>query len=196
MNSCGGQLLSGLVERDSRSWILGYSVKEKEPDKHCPHGFLCLLLQSRVKLLEKITKEHEQYSEDVKELRLCLNGATEKLNSCIGEATKSSAEHKLKALKVLKQYNSDKEPGLCVLHACICFSNHKRVYLRKELHKQIKVVIVTWARGEQLYQVLKLLVHSVLLCVAWVTGWPALFFLEPDLLSFCDSLRILPFKLV
>ncbi|XP_065491325.1 nesprin-3 isoform X2 [Caloenas nicobarica] len=55
--------------------------------------------QRRVKLLEKITKEHEQYSDDVKQLRSWLNGVTEKLNSCIGEATKSSAEHKLKALK-------------------------------------------------------------------------------------------------
>ncbi|KAK2541200.1 Syne3 [Columba guinea] len=55
--------------------------------------------QRRVKLLAKITKEHEEYSIHVKQLQTWLNGATEKLNSCIGEATKSSAEHKLKALK-------------------------------------------------------------------------------------------------
>ncbi|NWX46756.1 SYNE3 protein, partial [Steatornis caripensis] len=55
--------------------------------------------QSRVKLLEKITKEHEQYSANVNQFQLWLNGVTERLNRCIGEATKSSAEDKLKALK-------------------------------------------------------------------------------------------------
>lgn len=174
-------------------WV---SVKEKEPNKHCPHGFWCLLLQSRVKLLEKITKEHERYSANVNQFQSWLNDVTERLNCCIGEATKSSAEDKLKALKVVKQYNSAKEPGLCVLHAYICFSNHARVYLRKDLHKQNTVVIVTWARGEELYQVLKLLVNIILPIVAWVTGWSAVFFLKPDLLWLCESLRILPFKLV
>lgn len=113
-----------------------------------------------MKLLEKITKEHERYSANVNQFQSWLNGVTERLNCCIGEATKSSAEDKLKALKVLKQHNSNKELGLCVLHACICFSNHTRVYLRKEFHKQSKVVIETWARGQELYQVLKLLVHN------------------------------------
>ncbi|KAM6359684.1 nesprin-3 isoform 3-T10 [Alca torda] len=55
--------------------------------------------QSRVKLLEKITKEHEQYNANVNQFQLWLNGVTERLNCCIGEATKSSAEDKLKALK-------------------------------------------------------------------------------------------------
>ncbi|NXN49546.1 SYNE3 protein, partial [Rynchops niger] len=55
--------------------------------------------QSRVKLLEKITKEHEQYNANVNKFQLWLNGVTERLNCCIGEATKSSAEDKLKALK-------------------------------------------------------------------------------------------------
>ncbi|NXQ84954.1 SYNE3 protein, partial [Nyctibius grandis] len=55
--------------------------------------------QSRVKLLEKITKEHEQYSANVNHFQSWLNGVTERLNCCIGEATKSSAEDKLKALK-------------------------------------------------------------------------------------------------
>ncbi|KAM9292066.1 nesprin-3 isoform 2-T5 [Morus bassanus] len=55
--------------------------------------------QSRVKLLEKITKEHEQYSANVNRFQLWLNGVTERLNCCIGEATKSSAGDKLKALK-------------------------------------------------------------------------------------------------
>ncbi|KAI6067816.1 Nesprin-3 isoform X2 [Aix galericulata] len=55
--------------------------------------------QSRVKLLEKITNEHERYSADVNEFQSWLNGVTERLNRCIGEATKSSAEDKLKALK-------------------------------------------------------------------------------------------------
>jgi len=85
-----------------------------------------------VKLLEKITKEHEQYSANVNQFQSWLNDVTERLNCCIGEATKSSAEHKLKELKVLKQYNSDKEPGLCVLHDYICFPNHTRVYFRTE----------------------------------------------------------------
>ncbi|XP_074959933.1 nesprin-3 isoform X2 [Phalacrocorax aristotelis] len=55
--------------------------------------------QSRVKLLEKITKEHEQYSANVNRFRSWLNGETERLNCCIGEATKSSAGDKLKTLK-------------------------------------------------------------------------------------------------
>lgn len=96
-----------------------------------------------MKLLEKITKEHEQYSANVNQFQSWLNGVTERLNCCIGEATKSSSEDKLKALKVFKQYHSKKELGLCVLHACIYFSNHTRVYSRKELHKQKRVVIVT-----------------------------------------------------
>ncbi|XP_025963462.2 nesprin-3 isoform X2 [Dromaius novaehollandiae] len=55
--------------------------------------------QSRVKLLEKITKEHERYSANVNQFQSWLNGVTERLNGCIGEATKSSAEDKLKALQ-------------------------------------------------------------------------------------------------
>ncbi|KAM9380942.1 nesprin-3 [Phaethornis superciliosus] len=55
--------------------------------------------QRRVKLLEKITKEHEQYSTNVNQFQLWLNGVTQRLNSCLGEATKTSAEDKLKALK-------------------------------------------------------------------------------------------------
>uniref|UniRef100_A0A8C5T5S7 Spectrin repeat containing nuclear envelope family member 3 n=1 Tax=Malurus cyaneus samueli TaxID=2593467 RepID=A0A8C5T5S7_9PASS len=55
--------------------------------------------QNRVKLLETITKEHEQYSANVKQFQSWLNGVTERLNRCVGEATKSSAEDKLKALK-------------------------------------------------------------------------------------------------
>ncbi|NXU18383.1 SYNE3 protein, partial [Pardalotus punctatus] len=55
--------------------------------------------QNRVKLLETITKEHEQYSANVNQFQSWLNGVTERLNCCIREATKSSAEDKLKALK-------------------------------------------------------------------------------------------------
>ncbi|NXQ38283.1 SYNE3 protein, partial [Catharus fuscescens] len=55
--------------------------------------------QNRVKLLETITKEHEQYSANVNQFQSWLNGVTERLNCCIGEAAKSSAEDKLKALK-------------------------------------------------------------------------------------------------
>ncbi|NXS80245.1 SYNE3 protein, partial [Erpornis zantholeuca] len=55
--------------------------------------------QNRVKLLETITKEHEQYSAKVNQFQSWLNGVTERLNCCIGEAPKTSAEDKLKALK-------------------------------------------------------------------------------------------------
>ncbi|NWZ93370.1 SYNE3 protein, partial [Nesospiza acunhae] len=55
--------------------------------------------QNRVKLLETITKEHEQYSASVNQFQSWLSGVTEKLNCCIGGATKTSAEDKLKALK-------------------------------------------------------------------------------------------------
>ncbi|NWX15162.1 SYNE3 protein, partial [Aegotheles bennettii] len=55
--------------------------------------------QRRVKLLEKITKEHERYSANVNQFQLWLNGVTERLNCCLGGATKSSTEDKLKALK-------------------------------------------------------------------------------------------------
>ncbi|XP_068004955.1 nesprin-3 isoform X2 [Melanerpes formicivorus] len=55
--------------------------------------------ESRVKLLEKITEEHEQYRANVGQFQSWLSGVTERLNCCIGEETKSSAEDKLKALK-------------------------------------------------------------------------------------------------
>lgn len=55
--------------------------------------------RNRVKLLEKITEEHKQYSANVNQFQSWLNGVTERLNFCIGEATKSSAEDSLKALK-------------------------------------------------------------------------------------------------
>ncbi|NXY43247.1 SYNE3 protein, partial [Ceuthmochares aereus] len=55
--------------------------------------------QSRVELLEKITKEHEQYSANINEFQSWLNGVTERLNCCIGEGTKSSAKDKLKELE-------------------------------------------------------------------------------------------------
>ncbi|NWY91212.1 SYNE3 protein, partial [Loxia curvirostra] len=55
--------------------------------------------QNRVKLLETITKEHEQYSASVNQFQSWLSGVTEKLNCCTGGATKTSAEDKLKALK-------------------------------------------------------------------------------------------------
>ncbi|NXA37094.1 SYNE3 protein, partial [Eudromia elegans] len=55
--------------------------------------------QSRVKLLEKITKEHERYSANVSQFQSWLNSVTERLNGCIREGSKSSAEDKLKALK-------------------------------------------------------------------------------------------------
>ncbi|NXD64294.1 SYNE3 protein, partial [Eolophus roseicapillus] len=55
--------------------------------------------ENRVNLLRKITKEHEQYSANVNQFQAWLNGVTERLNCCIGEATESSAEDKLKALK-------------------------------------------------------------------------------------------------
>lgn len=133
--SCGSQVLLGLKERDSFLYILGYSIKEKEPDKHSPHCFWSLLLQSRVKLLEKITEEHKKYSANINQFQSWLNGVTERLNCCIGETTKSSAEDRLKALKVLNWYNFGKEAGLCVFHACMHFSSHTRVCLRKELYK-------------------------------------------------------------
>ncbi|XP_062432222.1 nesprin-3 isoform X2 [Rhea pennata] len=55
--------------------------------------------QTRVKLLEKITKEHERYSANVNQFQLWLNGVTERLNDCVRETTKSSAKDKLKALQ-------------------------------------------------------------------------------------------------
>uniref|UniRef100_A0A8D0HA19 Nesprin-3 n=1 Tax=Sphenodon punctatus TaxID=8508 RepID=A0A8D0HA19_SPHPU len=55
--------------------------------------------QSRVKLLEKITKEHEQYKANIDQFQVWLNGVTERLNCCIGGATKSPAENRVKALQ-------------------------------------------------------------------------------------------------
>ncbi|NXI60510.1 SYNE3 protein, partial [Chloroceryle aenea] len=55
--------------------------------------------QSRVKLLEKITKEHEQYSANVMQFHTWLDSVKERLKCCIGEANESSAEDKLKTLK-------------------------------------------------------------------------------------------------
>nr|XP_048709958.1 nesprin-3 isoform X5 [Caretta caretta] len=55
--------------------------------------------QCRVKLLEKITKEHEQYKTNVDQFQSWLNGVTERLNSCIGETTKLPADNGLKTLQ-------------------------------------------------------------------------------------------------
>ncbi|NXF90357.1 SYNE3 protein, partial [Eubucco bourcierii] len=55
--------------------------------------------ESRVKLLEKITEEHEQYSTNVSQFQSWLSGVTQRLNCCIKEESKASAEDKLKALK-------------------------------------------------------------------------------------------------
>ncbi|XP_067411276.1 nesprin-3 [Emydura macquarii macquarii] len=55
--------------------------------------------QCRVKLLEKVTKEHEQYKANVDKFHLWLNGVTERFNCCIGEITKLPAENGLKALQ-------------------------------------------------------------------------------------------------
>lgn len=90
-----------------------------------------------MKLLEKITKEHERYSANVNQFQSWLNGVTERLNCCIGEATKSSAEDKLKALKVLKQYNSNKELGLCVFSCLYMFLKPHKGVLEKRI-PQIK----------------------------------------------------------
>ncbi|XP_053923515.1 nesprin-3 isoform X2 [Cuculus canorus] len=63
--------------------------------------------QSRVELLEKITKEHEQYSANVDQFQSWLNGVTERLNCCIGEGTKSSAKDKLKKLEKIAENIGD-----------------------------------------------------------------------------------------
>ncbi|EMP30972.1 Nesprin-3 [Chelonia mydas] len=55
--------------------------------------------QCRVKLLEKITKEHEQYKTNVDQFQSWLNGVTERLNSCLGETTKLPADNGLKTLQ-------------------------------------------------------------------------------------------------
>ncbi|NXC14649.1 SYNE3 protein, partial [Corythaeola cristata] len=54
--------------------------------------------KSRVKLLKKITEEHEQYSANVNQFLSWLNDMTDEL-CCIGVATRPFAEDKLKALK-------------------------------------------------------------------------------------------------
>ncbi|NXP82810.1 SYNE3 protein, partial [Ramphastos sulfuratus] len=59
--------------------------------------------ESRVKLLEKITKEHEQYSANVSQFQSWLSDVTERLNCCIQEESKASAEDKLKALKEIAE---------------------------------------------------------------------------------------------
>ncbi|XP_019337172.2 nesprin-3 isoform X1 [Alligator mississippiensis] len=58
------------------------------------------IAQKRVKLLKKITKEHEQYSTRVNQFQTWLNGVTESLNCCIEEAT---VENKLKALQAIAE---------------------------------------------------------------------------------------------
>ncbi|KAM7165248.1 nesprin-3 isoform 2-T2 [Macrochelys suwanniensis] len=55
--------------------------------------------QCRVKLLEKITKEHEQYKTNVDQLQSWLNGVTERLNCCISETAKLPADNGLKTLQ-------------------------------------------------------------------------------------------------
>uniref|UniRef100_A0A5F8GS63 Nesprin-3 n=1 Tax=Monodelphis domestica TaxID=13616 RepID=A0A5F8GS63_MONDO len=55
--------------------------------------------QERVSLLEKITKEHEQYKENVDQFHLWLNGVMEKVNTSLGKRCKLSAKHQLKTLQ-------------------------------------------------------------------------------------------------
>ncbi|XP_006133760.2 nesprin-3 isoform X2 [Pelodiscus sinensis] len=55
--------------------------------------------QCRVKLLEKITKEHEQYKTNVDQFWLWLRGVNERLNRCIGETTKLPADNGLRTLQ-------------------------------------------------------------------------------------------------
>ncbi|XP_036605561.1 nesprin-3 isoform X1 [Trichosurus vulpecula] len=55
--------------------------------------------QERVSLLEKITKEHEQYKANVDQFQLWLNGVMEKVNTSLGRRGKMSAKHQLKTLQ-------------------------------------------------------------------------------------------------
>ncbi|XP_027712376.1 nesprin-3 isoform X4 [Vombatus ursinus] len=56
-------------------------------------------LQERVSLLEKITKEHEQYKANVDQFQLWLNGVMEKVNTSLGRRCKMSAKQQLKTLQ-------------------------------------------------------------------------------------------------
>ncbi|XP_074852663.1 nesprin-3 [Carettochelys insculpta] len=71
--------------------------------------------QCRVKLLEKITKEHEQYQTNVNRFQLWLSGVTERLNSCIGETTKLPADNGLKTLQnIAKDVKSGEKKLKCL----------------------------------------------------------------------------------
>ncbi|XP_010002040.1 PREDICTED: nesprin-3 [Chaetura pelagica] len=75
--------------------------------------------QRRVNLLEKITKEHELYSTNVNQFQLWLNGVTERLNCCLREATKSSAQDKLKTLKeIAKKIRNGGKKWKYLEHQC------------------------------------------------------------------------------
>ncbi|XP_061468049.1 nesprin-3 isoform X2 [Rhineura floridana] len=55
--------------------------------------------QRRVQLLEKITKEHEQYKSNVDQFQLWLTQVTERLSSCLGQEAKQPAENRIKSLQ-------------------------------------------------------------------------------------------------
>ncbi|XP_074069119.1 nesprin-3 isoform X2 [Macrotis lagotis] len=64
--------------------------------------------QERVSLLEKITKEHEQYKTNVDQFHLWLNGVMEKVNTSLGRRSRLSPKHQL---KILRNFAKDFQSG-------------------------------------------------------------------------------------
>ncbi|XP_074147480.1 nesprin-3 isoform X2 [Sminthopsis crassicaudata] len=64
--------------------------------------------QERVSLLEKITKEHEQYKTNVDQFHLWLNRLMEKVNASLKKRGKMSAKHQL---KILQNFTKDFQNG-------------------------------------------------------------------------------------
>ncbi|XP_051834391.1 nesprin-3 [Antechinus flavipes] len=64
--------------------------------------------QERVSLLEKITKEHEQYKTNVDQFHLWLNKLMGKVNTSLGRRGKMSAKHQI---KILQNFAKDFQNG-------------------------------------------------------------------------------------
>lgn len=74
---------------------------EKKDAFRSPPSLMSLLLQQRVQLLEKVTREHEQYKSKVDQFQLWLIDLMDRLNCCLDREAKLPAENRIKLLQVL-----------------------------------------------------------------------------------------------
>lgn len=73
--------------------------------------------QRRVHLLEKVTKEHEQYKSNVDQFQQWLTSLTDRLNCCLAQESKLPAENRIKLLQDIAKDVKNGEKSLRRLEA-------------------------------------------------------------------------------